>query len=89
MTKKKLSQLSRGEQGIVESVLAGPELTEQLLELGIGPGESIAMIGKSPFGDPVIIGLLNYRLAIRKSEAERILLREVETTPAGNGTHHA
>jgi len=36
------------------------------------------MEGQSPFGDPIIVGLMNYRLSIRKRDAENIVLRNVE-----------
>jgi Fe2+ transport system protein FeoA len=38
----------------------------------------VTMEGQSPFGDPIVIGLMNYRLSIRKSEAGKVTLRDVE-----------
>jgi Fe2+ transport system protein FeoA len=78
METKKLSELVLGEKGVVTAVHADALLTDQLLELGIGPGEEISFEGKSPFGDPIIIGLMNYQLALRKAQAEKILLRDVK-----------
>lgn len=78
METKKLSELVLGETGVVTAVLADALLTDQLLELGIGPGEEISFKGQSPFGDPIIIGLMNYQLALRKAQAEKIVLRDVK-----------
>lgn len=77
MVNKKLSDLVVGEQGIVSSIDASPGVADQLLELGIGFGETLSMEGQSPFGDPIVIGLMNYRLSIRKSEAAKVTLRDV------------
>ncbi len=78
MITKKLSELSPGERGIVCDVATEPNVRDQWLELGIGVGEEISMEGQSPFGDPIIVGLMNYRLSIRKRDAENIVLRNVE-----------
>lgn len=78
MQTKKLSEFVIGEKGIVQAVQADALLTDQLLELGIGPGEEISFEGKSPFGDPIIIGLMNYQLALRKAQAEKIILRDTK-----------
>jgi|GEM_PF-397593 len=77
MKTKKLSELSVGEKGIVFAVEADAVLSDQLLELGVGVGEELSFYGKSPFGDPMVIGLMNYKLAIRKAEAAKIILRDV------------
>ncbi len=78
MANKKLSDLAAGEQGVVLAVDAPPELVEQLLEQGIAVGETVTMEGQSPFGDPIVISLMNYHLSIRKSEAEKVILRDVQ-----------
>jgi Fe2+ transport system protein FeoA len=78
MTNKKLSEFLVGEQGVVSAVDALPELAEQLMEQGIAVGETVTMEGQSPFGDPIVISLMNYHLSIRKSEAEKVILRDVE-----------
>ena len=78
MANKKLSDLAAGEQGVVLAVDAPPELAEQLLEQGSAVGETVRMGGQSPFGDPIVISLMNYHLSIRKSEAEKVILRDVQ-----------
>jgi Fe2+ transport system protein FeoA len=75
---KKLSDLAVGERGIVLAINAPSEVADQLLELGIGVGETLSMEGQSPFGDPIVIGLMNYRLSLRKSEGDKVILRDIE-----------
>ena len=76
---RSLSSLKRGEEGIIDSLETPNEVSLKLMEMGIGPGERIRFIRKSPFGDPRIFELLNYRLALRKSESDKIFLK---TTPS-------
>jgi len=70
-----LALLKANEGGVILR-LETPELvTRRLLELGLAPGEFVKLIrGAPPFGDPIEIELLNYRLAIRKDEAKKIFL---------------
>ncbi|MBK8870263.1 MAG: ferrous iron transport protein A [Elusimicrobia bacterium] len=83
MKTKKLSDLALGEEGVVCDVQAEPEVADQWLELGLGLGEIVSMEGRSPFGDPIVVGLMNYRLSLRKRDAEKILLRDVQTKSMG------
>ena len=55
---------------------AGTEFI-RLREMGILPGTSITLIRTAPLGDPLEIKVRGYRLTLRKSEAEFVL---VETT---------
>ncbi len=70
-----LSSLKKNEMGIIEHLETAPLVTQRLMEMGVAPGEKVRFIRPSPFGDPIEIELLNYRLAIRKSEARKIFLR--------------
>lgn len=70
--------MTPGERGVVKSVNVPPDLTERLLELGIAQHEAISMVGKAPLGDPVVLDLMNYRLSIRKSEADKIIMHDIK-----------
>jgi Fe2+ transport system protein FeoA len=71
---KTLSSLQPGESGVVEKLDVSSEVQAKLLELGIIPGETVRLIRRAPMGDPIEIELLGFRLALRVSEASRILL---------------
>jgi len=72
-----LSALKPGEEGIIQSIETAPEVVLKFLERGMGPGEKVKFIRTSPFGDPIEIEVMNYRLALRKSEADKIILSPV------------
>jgi len=70
-----LSSLKAKEKGIVQKMNTPEEVTHRLLEMGIAPGEMVTFIRNAPLGDPIEIEVMNYRLAIRRSEADKILLK--------------
>jgi ferrous iron transport protein A len=70
-----LASLEPGQTGIVSELDLPEEVAGKLLELGIGPGESLRLIRRAPAGDPIEIEVLGYRLAIRRREARGILLQ--------------
>ena len=69
-----LSSLRAGETGVVDHVELPEEIRGKLLELGLCPGEVVKVIRWSPFGDPIEVEVLGYRLALRRSEADHIHL---------------
>ena len=74
---KRLSDLRVGESGRVRAVSVTDEVGCRLMEMGVTPGVAVRVLGTAPFGDPIEIELLSYRLSLRKSEAARV---EIEPT---------
>ncbi len=68
----KLTHLRPGQSATVDRLELPEEVRGKLLELGVCPGETVQVIRWSPFGDPIEIELLGYRLALRRSEADHI-----------------
>jgi Fe2+ transport system protein FeoA len=71
---RSLSQLEPGQTGIVDHLELPEEIKGKLLEMGLCPGEKVTFVRLSPFGDPIELELLGYRLALRRSEADRIFI---------------
>ncbi|MBM4318589.1 MAG: hypothetical protein FJ125_01175 [Deltaproteobacteria bacterium] len=72
-----LSLLKQGEVGRVVRMLAGSAVRQRLVEMGVLPNVAIEMDGSSPLGDPIRVKIRGYRLSLRRSEADTILvLRE-------------
>jgi ferrous iron transport protein A len=67
-----LSELPVGRSGRVVAVLGDGEVSCRLMEMGLTPGVAIKVLGTAPWGDPLEIELRNYRLSLRKSEAELV-----------------
>lgn len=56
---------------------ADPQMT-RLMELGVVPGATVAMLGRAPFSGPVRLALGQTRLSIRLEQAAAI---DVEPEP--------
>ena len=71
---KSLPALNVGEQGIVKELLCVGALRRRFLDIGLIPGTSVFCSGKSPLGDPSAYVIRGKHIAIRKADAEKILL---------------
>ncbi|HZK58185.1 MAG TPA: FeoA family protein [Clostridia bacterium] len=49
----------------------------RMLDLGIIPGTAIDVIRKSPLGDPIAYNIRGASIALRKEEAEQILVNKI------------
>jgi Fe2+ transport system protein FeoA len=75
MELKLLGTFQPGEKGKVEKLTVLGPLRRRLLDMGITPGTEITFKKVAPLGDPITIMLRGYVLAIRKSEAEAVLMK--------------
>ena len=71
---KKLSDFKVGEKGFVESI-TDEFLEQQLLEMGVTPGQMIQVERISPFSDPIAVVVSNLLLSIRLSDANNIIVK--------------
>lgn len=66
--------LQPGEKGFITKVCGNEKLVKRLLALGCIEGTQIELKRKAPLGDPLIINLRGFDIAIRKKDAKNILL---------------
>jgi len=59
----------------VEGIAGPDEERRRLLDLGVTPGEELAVVQSVPFGDPLVVMIRGMRLALRKREASWISVR--------------
>ncbi|MEO8573067.1 MAG: ferrous iron transport protein A [Pyrinomonadaceae bacterium] len=76
-TSMTLADLARGESRNVVSVHGDDAITRRLMEMGVVPGVAVRMVKAAPFGDPLEIKVRGYSLALRRSEAESVVLEKV------------
>ena len=73
--KLKLSEVSGSDWHRIER-LEGPDREcQRLQDLGITPGEPIAVARSTPLGDPIVVVCRGAQLALRKREASWILVQ--------------
>ena len=66
-----LGELKPGEQGIITGFEEGT-LPHRLLDMGMLPGERVAVLRLAPLGDPMDLRIRGYRLSLRKEDAALI-----------------
>lgn len=71
---KALSDLHLGDKGFVKYLTAEGTAKRRMLDLGIVPNTKIEAIMKSPSGDPTAYLVRGAVIAIRREEAEMIIL---------------
>lgn len=71
-----IMSLQPGETGIICAVHSFGAIRQRLLDMGLVPGAKIKVERIAPVGDPIWIRIHDGQLALRKAEAEAIVLHE-------------
>ncbi len=72
-----LHTLVPGEGGKVRSLATlSFDVRQRLLEMGLTKGTAVSVIRVAPMGDPIEIQLRGYRLSLRRSEAESVMIEK-------------
>ena len=72
-----LNEMVKNKVYIIDQVNAEGELRHKLLNMGITPGVKIEFIRKSIFGDPLAFRVRDYIIALRKEEASKIIIKDI------------
>jgi ferrous iron transport protein A len=73
-----LNALPHGVRARVVSVEGEGAVALRLMEMGVVPGAPVRVINAAPLGDPIEVRVHGYHLALRRSEAETILVTSDE-----------
>ena len=73
--KRTLCDLTCGQCATVESIAAPGDMRARLMDLGLCRGCGVACVGQSPLGDPVAYRICGAILALRRADAQNVLLR--------------
>jgi len=68
---RRLSEMGPGEGGIVAET---PRLNERLAEIGLVKGEKVSVVKVAPFGDPVILQVLDAPVIVRRADLAEVLV---------------
>ncbi|MCH7827563.1 MAG: ferrous iron transport protein A [Bacteroidetes bacterium] len=71
---KTAAELKSGEKVIINNVNMQHPSAKRLLEVGFTPGQEIELVNKSVFNDPIAISLRGTVIALRKSDADCIII---------------
>lgn len=70
----KLSDLAIGTAAVVRELSSSGSAVIRLREMGLLVGTSLTLVRAAPLGDPLEIKVRGYRLTLRKSEADHVLV---------------
>lgn len=72
---KTAAELNYGERAIISEIDSTHPSSRRIIEHGFTPGQTIELINKSIFNDPIAVSIRGTLIAIRKSEAGCIKLK--------------
>ena len=75
MNETALNLLEPGSKAKVIQVKGRGKTRKRVLDMGMIPGVEIEVLRKAPFGDPIEFLVKGYRLSLRKTEAEYIMVQ--------------
>jgi Fe2+ transport system protein FeoA len=68
----RLSQFQPGKGGKIILVQSEGPVGQRLMEMGLIEGADVQVVRIAPLGDPIEVLVQNYRLSLRKVEADRV-----------------
>lgn len=71
MRGRPLSDLKPGESA---TIVKAPQNNERLAEIGFVAGERVSIMRVAPFGDPVVVQVLDTPVIIRRAELAEVLV---------------
>lgn len=72
---RNLTELKRGESGILDRLDLPEEDARRLMELGFVPGHAVVPAHSAPGGDPRVFRVDGSEVALRRETAVRLILR--------------
>ena len=72
-----LDQITPGKEVIIETVGGEGLLRKRLLEMGLTPNTRIEVRKVAPMGDPMEVYLRSYVLTLRKEDAAKVTVKEM------------
>lgn len=74
--KDNICDLRLGEKGIISEIELSGSLKTRLIELGFAEGEQVECVLVSPLKDPIAFKVCDLVMALRREDAEHILLKK-------------
>ena len=69
-----LAALRVGARARVLAVTGSGAVARRLMEMGVVPGAHVRVIKAAPLGDPIEVRVRGYHLALRRAEAQSIMV---------------
>ena len=71
--------LKDGKTGMTLKIqqIGDSDLKERLMTMGLTPGTKVKVLRSAPLGDPLAIGVRSYNLALRRDDAAKVQVQQV------------
>lgn len=69
-----LGTLKSGESGVIRELRPLSPSVRRLADMGLTRGTKVVVLGSAPLGDPMILSVRGYRLALRRRDADSVVL---------------
>ncbi|KGG80913.1 FeoA family protein [Caloranaerobacter azorensis] len=72
--RRSLKDLKPGQSGKIVGIKGKGAIKRRLMDMGVTGGTVVLVEGIAPLGDPIEVKIKDYKLTLRKSEAENIIV---------------
>ncbi len=72
----RLSELKPGQKATITQIRETGPARRRIMDMGLVRGSKIKVICRAPLGDPIELEVLDYKLTLRKKDAENIFTEE-------------
>lgn len=69
-------KIKQGFKGIIKSIDENHPAAQRLLEMGLTPNTHLHVKHTAFMGDPIVIEVRNYQLAVRKKDLESVIFKD-------------
>jgi len=76
MAKLRLSDLKPNQIATVKAIEEAGQAKRRIMEMGLVRGSRIRVICRAPLGDPIEVEVRDYKLSLRRRDAENIIITE-------------
>lgn len=73
-----LAEIKEGQSAVLTEIGGHGALRQHFLDMGLIPGTKVTYVKAAPMGDPIEYRIWDYELTLRLSEAEQILVTDVQ-----------
>jgi ferrous iron transport protein A len=71
-----LNELKPGQAGVIVKIQDAGPARRRIMEMGLVRGSKVKVICRAPLGDPIEIEIRDYKLTLRKKDAENVIVTE-------------
>ena len=88
---RNLAEVGAGETVVISHIEGSGPFRARLSEMGFVCGKTVKRLGCSPIGNPIVFELMGGQIALRRSEAEKILVQlpDAEKSFSKEATTHS